>query len=182
MRRRAPSKAGCCWSSAMLGCLVITLAAQSSNQLNRIVSSEAGLRLSPQPAVAWRNISGGVCPLGSVEVLTNERMQVMGGFGASMTESSAINLNSLPPHRQAELLELLYGTTGARLSAMKATMLANDFAAAGPWSTYDDTAGDVKLAHFTIERDLKPNGSLSLIKRAIAAGFEGTIQAYMDFP
>ena len=33
-----------------------------------------------------------------------------------------------------------------------------------------------------IARDLAPNGTLSLIKRAQAAGFTGTVQAYMDYP
>ena len=101
-----------------------------------------------------------------------------------MTESSAINLNKLPTAKQEELLELLFGSgpSSARLSAMKATMLSNDFAAAAPWSTYDDRSGDVALANFSVARDLLPTGSLTLIRRALAAGFDGTIQAYMDFP
>ena len=151
-----------------------------ANQLSRVVSSEeGGLRLSEQPSINWKKMA---CPNASSVELLDTKLQTIGGFGASMTESSAINLNALPLPKQAELLELLYGSTGAKLSAMKATMLSNDFAAQAPWSTYDDTAGDTTLSHFSIARDLMPNGSLTLIKKAIAAGFKGTIQAYMDFP
>jgi glucosylceramidase len=65
---------------------------------------------------------------------------------------------------------------------MKATMLSNDFATAAPWSTYDDVVNDYTLESFSIERDLQQNGSLTFIKRAIDAGFEGQIQAYIDYP
>ena len=63
--------------------------------------------------------------------------KVMRGFGASLLESGAINLNALPPKKQdvprlqlaldslrpttwQELLDLLFSETGARLSALKA--------------------------------------------------------------
>jgi O-glycosyl hydrolase len=145
------------------------------------VSASAGQRLQPQPPLAW---TAGACPTSRphVHLHADKPMQTMGGFGASMTESSAINLNSLPTSAQQKLLELLYGPTGVRFSAMKATMLSNDFAAQAPWSTYDDSVGDVALTNFSIARDLRANGSLTLIKRALAAGFAGTIQAYMDYP
>ena len=146
----------------------------------RTVSSLDGLRLSPQPPVQW---GIGACPVrAAITVRSDELHQTIGGFGASMLEAGAINLNSLPATKQKELLELLFGPSGARLSAMKATMLSNDFSAAAAWSTYDDVAKDTLLSHFSLARDLQPNGSLTFIKRAIAAGFEGTIQAYMDFP
>ena len=166
----------------MLG-LVIGLAVSLSPPppVSRVVSSDEGLRLSAQPTVEWRR---GTCNAASVEVFPDQRKQTIGGFGASMTESSAMNLNALPAAKQEELLALLYGPTGARLSAMKATMLANDFAAAGPWETYDDHAGDVSLDHFSIARDLRTDGSLTLIRRALGAAANSamTIQAYMDFP
>lgn len=160
--------------------VIAAAAAVAIDPMARTVSSDGGLRLSKQPSISWRAAK---CPEnGSVRIQASVRHQTMGGFGASMTESSAINLNSLPTTTQEELLGVLFGPTGAWLSAMKATMLSNDFAAQAPWSTYDDTAGDVALANFSIARDLRPHGSLTLIKRAIAAGFEGTIQAYMDWP
>ena len=61
-------------------------------------------------------------------------------------------------------------------------MLSNDFAAQAPWSTYDDSPNDTQLLNFSIERDLAQNGTLTFIKRAMEAGFNGTIQAYVDYP
>ena len=145
-----------------------------------LVLTDESHTLAPLPPSAWTR---GACPASaSVQVESTVQKQVVGGFGASLTESSAINLNALPPAKQDELLELLFGSTGARLSAVKTTMLANDFSAAAPWSTYDDVPGDLELAHFSIARDLRPNGSLTLLKRAQAAGFNGVVQTYMDYP
>ena len=166
--------------STSMALVLLALVHAAPSPVARVVSSESGLRLSSQPSVYWR--AAAKCPAGGVEVVHGEPLQEIGGFGASITESSAIVLNALPQVQQVALLELLYGRSGARLSAMKATMLANDEAAQAPWSTYDDTVGDVRLANFSIARDLRPNGSLTMIKRAQAAGFDGTIQAYMDFP
>ena len=59
----------------------------------------------------------------------------------------------------------------ARDLGLESLLPVNDFAAQADWSTYDDTPGDVALANFSIERDLRANGSLTLIKRALSAGF-----------
>ena len=168
----------------LLPCMIMLHNAMASptpqEGVQRVVSSAAGLRLMPQPAVEWRH---GSCPsAASVEVLHNERRQTMEGFGASMTEAGAMNLNSLPEAAQSELLELLFGSSGARLTALKTTMLCNDFSTQAPWSTYDDVLGDVRLLNFSINRDLRPNGTLPYLKRALAVGSNITLQAYMDFP
>ena len=154
------------------------LTAATATPLTRVVSSESGLRLSEQPPLAW---TPGACPAdASIAVEPDERHQQVGGFGASMLEAGAMNLNSLPASKQAELLELLFGPTGVRLSALKTTMLGNDFSTAthGVWTTYDDLPDDFELHNFSIDRDLAQNGSLTFMKRAIHAGFDGTIQAY----
>ena len=70
---------------------------------------------------------------------------------------------------------------GSGFSLMKTTMAANDFMSAGPWYTYDETAGDTQLINFTISRDLRVNGSLTFIKRAKNYG-EFHLQSYLDFP
>ena len=152
------------------------------SSIERIVSSDGGLRLSTRPAIEWRN---GTCPeAGSLRVKHDERFQTVFGFGASLLEAGAANLNALPVAKQTELLELLFGKTGAQLSALKTTMLGNDFSTAthGRWTTYDDSPEDFELRNFSIARDLGPDGSLSFLKRALGAGFDGTIQSYMDYP
>eukprot|EP00466_Bigelowiella_natans_P014031 jgi/Bigna1/84188/fgenesh1_pg.125_\ len=160
--------------------VMVTCSPDTPTPITRVVSSNGGHRLTPESSIDWQYAEN--CPADSFEILHTEEGQVIGGFGASMTESSAVNLNSLSEEMQEELLEIVFGKTGARVSAVKATMLANDFSAQGPWSTYDDVENDVKLEHFSIKRDLRENGTLTFIKRAISAGFEGTIQAYMDYP
>ena len=63
---------------------------------------------------------------------------------------------------------------------MKSPIAACDFASAGPWYTYNDTPGDTAMNHFTIERDLGPNGLITFIKKASEYGkFE--IESPMDF-
>src|SRR6185437_9247281 len=66
-------------------------------------------------------------------------------------------------------------------SAMKTDIAASDFMAAGPFYSYNDTPGDVAMRHFSIARDLKPNGLVTYIKRARRHG-DFIIQATMDYP
>lgn len=155
--------------------------ARSPTAIRRVVSSLDGLRLSEQENVHWLP---GVYDTTKVTVVVDPHrtFQTVRGFGASLLESGAINLNSLPDAKQTELLDLLFSVDGARLSAMKAPMPSDDFFAAGPWYTYDDTPGDVALKDFSIERDLRQNGTLSFVLRAKQHGFDGYIQSYMDFP
>lgn len=54
--------------------------------------------------------------------------------------------------------------------------------AAGPWYTYDDSPGDIELKNFSIQRDLKENGTLTFIHRAQEHGYAGVFQSYMDYP
>ena len=56
--------------------------------------------------------------------------------------------------------------SGAGFTLMKSPVAACDFASAGPWYTYNDTPGDTSMEHFTIERDLGPNGLVTYIKAA----------------
>jgi hypothetical protein len=52
---------------------------------------------------------------------------------------------------------------------------------AGPYYTYDDHPGDVGMKLFSLERDLKPNGLVTYIKRARRYG-TFVLQAPMDYP
>lgn len=122
-----------------------------------------------------------------VDVDPSARHQTIRGFGASILESGAININALPEARQSKLLDLVFGPDGAWLSAIKAPIPCDDFCAAGPWYTYDDSPGDVNLVNFSIARDLRPNGTLHLVKRAKEMhGFDrdgdALVQSYMDYP
>ena len=144
------------------------------------VSSKAGDRLMEKaplhfsaqraPKVPTFRIGGGV------------KHQTMIGFGASILEAGLVVLNTLPPAEQEAVLRALFDAkTGAGFSAMKTTLAGTDFMSAGPWYTYDDAPGDVDLKHFSIARDLGPNGSLTFIQRARKYG-KFVLQAPMDYP
>jgi glucosylceramidase len=107
--------------------------------------------------------------------------QKIDGFGATFNEAGMISLNSLSEKTQDSVLRMLFDpTSGAGFTLMKSPISACDFASAGPWYTYDDTPGDTSLEHFTIERDLGPNGLITFIKKASKFGrFE--IESPMDF-
>jgi glucosylceramidase len=85
------------------------------------------------------------------------RYQVMDGFGASMTDSSAtvITQNLSSAQRSQLMSDLFDPSSGIGLSFLRQPMGASDFSASGNY-TYDDMpAGqsDPTLAHFSIAHD-----------------------------
>ena len=107
--------------------------------------------------------------------------QSIDGFGASFNEAGMICLNSLNKETQDSVFKMLFDPdSGAGYTLMKSPVAACDFASAGPWYTYNDTPGDTLMEHFTIKRDLGPNGLITFIKKASKYGkFE--IESPMDF-
>ena len=86
--------------------LAIAVAAAPQSPISTTVSADDGRRMQQQfPSINW---VAGECPSGSPIVRVHSdkpaAQPVIGGFGASMTESSAINLNALPAAKQTELL------------------------------------------------------------------------------
>jgi glucosylceramidase len=110
------------------------------------------------------------------------RHQKMLGFGASFNEAGMICLNSLAPAEQEKILSALFDAKkGAGFTAMKTVIGGTDFMSAGPFYTHNDTPGDVDMKHFSIERDLKPDGLVPYIKRSQKHG-RFILQATMDYP
>ncbi len=143
------------------------------------VSSKAGDRLSAKVPLHFAPTAP---KAPAFQIDDRVKKQTMVGFGASILEAGLVVLNTLPPAEQEAVLRALFDPkTGAGFSAMKTTIAGTDFMSAGPWYTYDDTPGDVELKHFSIVRDLGPNGSLTFIKRARKYG-QFVLQAPMDYP
>ncbi len=109
------------------------------------------------------------------------RFQQISGFGATFNEAGMICLNAISAESRDSVLKMLFDPgSGAGFTVMKSPIGACDFASAGPWYTYDDTPGDTAMNHFTIERDLEPDGLITFIKEASKFGkFE--IESPMDF-
>ncbi len=157
-----------CWGSAL------------GQEVKVVVSSQAGDRLTLKPAVHFQPQGTSSVPAYNIE--TGVMLQRMEGFGASFLEAGMICLRDLPPADQEAVLRSLFDPVkGAGFSAMKTPIAGTDFMSAGPYYTYDDTPGDVEMKHFSIQRDLGPNGVITYIKRARQYG-KFVLQAPMDYP
>ncbi len=142
------------------------------------VTSQAGDRLTPKPAIHFAPGSG----RGGFQIDDKVRDQEIIGFGASFLESGAICLNSLDKAKQEQVLQALFDPEkGAGFTAMKTDIAASDEMSAGPFYSYDDHPGDVEMKLFSIQRDLGPNGLIPFIKRASRFG-KFVLQATMDYP
>jgi glucosylceramidase len=107
--------------------------------------------------------------------------QTIEGFGASFNEAGMICLNALNGSDQNRIFESLFDSIrGSGFTLMKSPISATDFASAGPWYSYNETADDTLMSHFSIERDLRTNGLIPYIKKAQKFG-NFKIQSPMDF-
>jgi glucosylceramidase len=116
-----------------------------------------------------------------IKIDEQTHFQKIDGFGATFNEAGMLCLNSLKSETKDSVLKMLFDPeSGAGYTLMKSPVAACDFASAGPWYTYNDTPGDTSMEHFTIERDLAPNGLVTYINAAARFGkFE--IESPMDF-
>jgi glucosylceramidase len=147
------------------------------------VTSQAGDRITPKPPIHFSQSSADSDrSLAEIQIDDINRDQKIDGFGASFLEAGAVCLRMLDPAVQERVLRALFDPEqGAGFSAMKTVIGATDFMSAGPYYTYDDYPGDIKLLHFSIERDLQPTGLIPYIKRAQKYG-SFVLQAPMDYP
>ena len=144
------------------------------------VSSKGGDRITPKPALRFkqdRNPS-----IVKFEINDDIKYQKIDGFGASFLEAGLICINSLPRSERESVLRALFDPEkGAGFSAMKTVIASTDFMSAGPFYSYDSVPGDVAMNHFSIARDLGPNGLITFIKLARRYG-NFVLQAPMDYP
>jgi len=160
--------------------ILIWLIHQSDYHLVSVYSSSRdGERLIQREAISFDTRKKPVSTVISID--DKIHYQPIDGFGASFNEAGMICLNSLAPSSRDSVLRVLFDPEkGAGYSLMKSPTGACDFASAGPWYTYNDTPGDTLMKHFSINRDLGPNGLIPFIKQAGRFGnFE--IEAPMDF-
>ncbi len=158
---------------------IVILPALAWAQATVIVSSQAGDRMRALPPVPMQTGA----PSGDViRIDPAQRFQTIDGFGATFTEAGLMVLNRLPKDKQEETLRRIFNQGGgAGFTLMKSPAAAFDFAADGGWYTYDDAPGDLNLKHFSIARDLKPNGLITYIKRARRHG-DFRIHSTTDYP
>jgi glucosylceramidase len=142
-------------------------------------SSQDGDRLTKREDLHFS--PGNESSVPAIYVDEKEQFQMIDGFGASFNEAGMICLNSLTSEVQDSVLKMLFDpASGAGYTLMKSPIAACDFASAGPWYSYNDTPVDTLMEHFTIERDLGPDGLITYIKKASRFG-KFDIQSPMDF-
>lgn len=167
----------------LVACLMLVQATAALAQtISVYVSSSGGDRLSAKKPLRFAQAGTGQAATATFRLDENEKDQTMIGFGASFLEAGMLCLNSLPRDKQEAVLKALFDPKdGAGFSAMKTVIGATDFMSAGGWYTYNDTPGDMEMEHFSIQRDLGPNGLVTFIKRAQRYG-KFVLQAPMDYP
>jgi glucosylceramidase len=90
----------------------------------------------------------------SVAVDPSKTYQTIDGFGGALTDSAASVISGSSKHD--EIMNALFGSTGARFTFTRLPVGASDFAATSTFHSYDDMpAGqtDPTLAHFSIAHD-----------------------------
>jgi glucosylceramidase len=160
-----------------LMCGATTAGAQD---VQSFVSSKAGDRITRKPKLRFeQDRKSSTVKFAIDDAITYQKID---GFGASFQEAGLICLNSLPRGERESVLRALFDPErGVGLSAMKTVIASTDFMSAGPFYSYDDVPGDVNMDHFSIARDLEPNGLVSFIKLARRYG-KFVLQAPMDYP
>ena len=119
------------------------VAMASEGTITVVQSSEAGDQWKALPPLAWGPDFGGA----AVAVDMNVTRQIVMGFGAAMTDTSAYNaMVWMNPDVRDRFFEALWGRTGLGLSLGRVTLNSADFS----YETfnYDGVRDDFELAHF----------------------------------
>ena len=89
-----------------------------------------------------------------VEARLEKPLQTIEGFGACFNELGWISLGALEDQdKDAIFRELFAPGVGANFNICRTPLGANDFSR--DWYSYDETAGDFALEHFSISNDLE---------------------------
>ncbi len=165
----------------IVGTFMLNIGCQISNDslITVYSSSQDGDRLTKKAEISFTSDKKSSLPVIKIDEKT--QFQKIDGFGATFNEAGMICLNSLATGAKDSVLKMLFdANSGAGYTMMKSPIAACDFASAGPWYTYDDTPGDTSMNHFSIERDMGPNGLITFIKQASRFG-KFKIESPMDF-
>ncbi|MBK7190184.1 MAG: glycosyl hydrolase, partial [bacterium] len=115
-----------------------------------LLTSEAGARQSPLANVPFRE---GIAEGTVITIFPDSTKQTIEGIGTSFTESSAFVLAHLEPQQRRELMQKVYGESGANFSLTRTHIGACDFSVEGKYS-YADEPGDRDLKAFSIAPDV----------------------------
>ena len=140
----------------LIAMVIFMSSCASENQTSKLaatseilLTSESGDKMAPQENVLFRN---GTAEGVVIRIQPEIVKQTIDGIGTSFTESSAFVLAHLDPQKRREVMERIYGESGANFSLTRTHVGACDFCVDGKYS-YADQKGDVKLESFSIAPD-----------------------------
>jgi glucosylceramidase len=102
-------------------------------------------------------------PGASAMVDSSRKFQKIEGFGGAFTEAAAVTLAKLPPPVQEQILRAYFDPESGNAYTLCRTHINSCDFSLGNYA-YDETPGDVKLRHFSIERDRR--ALIPMIRRA----------------
>jgi len=114
-----------------------------------LLTSEAGAKLDKQENVEFKK---GEAEGTVLQIFPNQTKQTIDGIGTSFTESSAFVLAHLNKDKRVEVMENIFGKSGANFTRTSTHIGACDFCVDGRYS-YTDVKDDLKLKHFSLTPD-----------------------------
>ncbi|WP_345273513.1 glycoside hydrolase family 30 protein [Flaviramulus aquimarinus] len=105
----------------------------------------------------------------TIQLVPEETLQTITGFGGAFTESSAYLLNKLSKENRKKIIDAYFSKDGAHYSLTRTHMNSCDFSVSN--YSYTPVEGDKNLEHFTIEED--KDDLIPFIKEAMAASTDG---------
>ncbi|XP_053907084.1 lysosomal acid glucosylceramidase [Cuculus canorus] len=111
-------------------------------------SSKAGKRLERSQGSFQRNAK---TPDFHLTLNAAQRYQKVKGFGGSVTDSAAINIQSLSKEAQNHLLRSYFSEEGIEYNLVRVPMASTDFSVR--LYTYADSEGDFELKHFNLTEE-----------------------------
>ncbi len=114
-----------------------------------LLTSEAGAKVAPQANLTFVQ---GQAQGKVITIRPNIIKQNILGIGTSFTESSAFVLAHLSKEKRAQVMENIYGESGANFSIARTHIGATDFAVDGRYS-YAPIKDDAELSSFSIAVD-----------------------------
>ncbi|XP_036395027.1 lysosomal acid glucosylceramidase [Megalops cyprinoides] len=126
------------------------------------LTSQAGKRLEKGQGQMQNSSTGAVLRL---TIVGYQKYQKIKGFGGAMTDAAAMNILTLTPGTQDQLLRQYFSVEGIEYSVVRVPMASCDFSTR--LYTYADTPGDLQLDNFTLAPEDK-NMKIPLLQRAQA--------------
>jgi glucosylceramidase len=136
---------------AITGAVLILSACTQMESSKVLVTSESGDVLAEKENIVFKKEAASGF---TVSIDLESKRQTIDGIGSSLTESSAFVLASISPGKRKEVLEELYGESGANFAITRTHIGSCDFSVEGKYS-YAEVEGDSSLENFSLLRDME---------------------------